>query len=167
MDYLNVFSGVAVEVLSVSGQCKWRHELGQRFTGNAMTPGGICPYIYHNMVPYRLTLEQGGYFKWRTDRKSVEVLCPNPDGKVNVKLAHDGGGKMSCRVLSVEGHCCAGYRKGTDLPLESSPDLCPLAFVSLFPDLLSFLGEASVPEAEVSCPSTFGQVRFRIRKQRP
>jgi uncharacterized repeat protein (TIGR04076 family) len=163
MNYLQVYLDSTVEVISVSGKCNWLHSIGQQFSDNTKTAGGICPYLYHNMIPYALTFNKGGYFKWRTDRKSVEILCPNPREKVNTLLSHDGFGKMSCHVLSAGEGCCAEYKIGTILPIDSTTGLCPLAFAVLFPVLLGCLEETD-GEAEVCCPSTQGKVLFRVRR---
>ena len=130
----------------------------------AITAGGVCPYLYHNMIPYRMTFEQGGCFRWRADRRSVEVLCPNPYGKVNILLRKEGNAKKRCQVLTIEGACCANYRAGQCFDMELPPGVCPLAFVTIFPVLLRYFREKIV-DAVAICPSTRGQVKFQILKK--
>ncbi|MBI5562816.1 MAG: TIGR04076 family protein [Deltaproteobacteria bacterium] len=73
-DYLHGFEGLTVEVA--------RHGAGaaRQLRASEIAPPGLCPLFYHNLIPYMMTLEHGGWFRWvRRDKNSfLRRPLPSP-----------------------------------------------------------------------------------------
>lgn len=81
---------VSIYVREVKGHCGAGHEEGDRFSLEGSEHGMICPYAWHVLFPFTLTLLYGGTFpwkyegsKWEKKDKFVEfVRCPDPVNRV-------------------------------------------------------------------------------------
>ncbi len=130
-----------------------------------LAPKGLCPFFYHNLVPYIVTLLNGGWFRWVKRDKNLfyrrapskglfkdqsvnsafpnEVLvqCPNPAASVvagvGVKV-FDGKKTITLRILSSSEACLEGYKEGAEIEMnEEEFGMDPLSFNSFFPALLA------------------------------
>lgn len=162
-NYLTRFGKPAIEVLETKGEhclCK----KGDVFTIDEMVPiSDLCPFAYHNLIPYIVTLLNNGWFRWTKKEKDVssrylrtegyfrgssvnrsfpnEVLvqCPNPASAVVIGVGirlNDGKKSITLRVLHQEGLCYAGHKKGDEFTIEEDGiKFSPLVFNALFPYL--------------------------------
>jgi uncharacterized repeat protein (TIGR04076 family) len=72
-----------VEIEVVGGTCQGgEHPLGQKWTFDGVTPGGMCLGAFHAIVPYLYTLRCGGVFPWAepNERDTVDIKCADPKG---------------------------------------------------------------------------------------
>ena len=79
-------------IVSIRGHCNWGMEVGDEFELSAMSPGGLCPYLYYNIYPYVMTLQFGGEFPdeypWAGDR--LEFICPDVINAARIQLRREG-----------------------------------------------------------------------------
>lgn len=170
-NYLARLGKPNIEVLETKGECRWCKK-GDIFTIDEMLPvNGLCPFAYHNLIPYIITLLNNGWFRWTKKEKDLnkrylrteeyfkdssvnrafpnEVLvqCPNPDAAVvmGVGIKLDGKKKLlTIRVLNKNSLCCAGHKKGDEFTVcEDDIEFPPLLFNTIFPYMMldSFGGD--------------------------
>ena len=158
-NYLTALDGVTIELLKAGNEAALTS-----YGMKEIVPVGLCPLLYHNLIPYILTLSNNGWFRWirrsgadeerRTPEDALftsssvnsafpnEVLvqCPNHLASVVVGVSVNGSGaakSIALRVLRVKGFCHAGHAKGDELKVR--PDaiaVSPEAFNSIFPAAL-------------------------------
>lgn len=160
-NYLTKLGNPVVEVLETKGTC-YSCEKGDVFTISKMVPiQGLCPFAYHNLIPYIVTLLNNGWFRWtkkekdlsnrysRTERhfkrssinrafpNEVLVQCPNPESAVVIGVGIRPNNEkrlITLRVLHQEGLCYAGHKKGDEFTFEEGNiKFSPLLFNALFP----------------------------------
>ncbi len=160
-NYLTRLGKPAIEVLETKGErclCK----KGDVFTIDEMVPiPGFCPFAYHNLIPYIVTLLHDGWFRWTKKEKDIssrylrtveyfrsssvnrafpnEVLvqCPNSESAivigVGIRLNNEKK-SITLRVLHQEGLCYAGHKKGDEFTVEEDDiKFSLLVFNALFP----------------------------------
>jgi len=83
---------VICRVVSIRGHCDYGLKIGDEFEVSAISSGGICGYLYHNIYPFVMVYQFGGRFpesrNWPGDR--IEVFCPDVIGCVRVQLRPEG-----------------------------------------------------------------------------
>lgn len=187
-NYLHRLGKPTVEVFEVVGECRYRKE-GHLFTMEEMVPAPLCPFAYHNLIPYIITLLNNGWFRWvkrerhtntrylvskklfedssvnRAFPNEVLVQCPNPRVSVvfGVGVNADGGKKtITVRLLSQNDLCPMGHKEGDNFKIsEEDIKFCPLSFNSLFPYmLLSSFGKSGF----VRCPDPKRSVVFNVHQ---
>lgn len=187
VNYLNRLGRPIVEVYDIKGEdpC-WSK--GELFTLEEIIPAPLCPFAYHNLSPYIVTLINDGWFRWVKREKhskrhpsvsvdqfkdssvnsafpnEVLVQCPNPQSSVvmGVGLEENGGKTVTVRVLGLEAPCPMGHAKGDEFKLrEEDMKISPLIYNALFPYmLLSGSGKSGF----VKCPDPNEDITFRIRQ---
>lgn len=159
MDYLKSFEGVIVDARAS------RSQPARSFTLGEITPAGLCPLFYHNLMPYMATLLDGGWFRWvKRDKNSFlrrqsfagafkekrvnsafpnEVLVQCPNHLVTVVAGvgikrHDGKKRITLRILRSDGICPAGYTEGREIEVcEDDFALDSAVFNALSPAILN------------------------------
>lgn len=159
MDYLKSLESVVVDV-KADGLRQARS-----FTLREITPAGLCPLFYHNLMPYMAILLDGGWFRWvKRDKNSFfrrqafagvfkgsrvnssfpnEVLVQCPNHLVTVVAGvgikrHDGKKHISLRILRSDGICPAGYVKGTEIEVCEDDIVLDLSvFNAIVPAILN------------------------------
>jgi uncharacterized repeat protein (TIGR04076 family) len=70
-----------VEITVSKGKCQGEyHHIGQKFTIDGQTPGGMCLGAWNAISPYVVTLLYGGSFPWENEKGVVTIHCPDPKG---------------------------------------------------------------------------------------
>lgn len=163
-NYLSRLGKPSVEVLETNGKCRWCKK-GGIFTIDEMVPiSGLCPFAYHNLTPYIITLLNNGWFRWVKKGKDLntrysraekffkdssansafpnEVLvqCPNPYAAVVIGVGikiEDQKKFLTMRILHQNGLCYAGHKKGDEFNVcEEDISFHPLVFNTVFPYML-------------------------------
>jgi uncharacterized repeat protein (TIGR04076 family) len=63
------------------GECQGKtHEVGQVFTVERTTPGGMCLGAWHAISPYLMTLRLGYDLPWEKEKGVAYIHCPDPQG---------------------------------------------------------------------------------------
>ncbi len=79
----------------------------------------FCPYFLHTLIPYIVTLSEGGIFHWmsKEDPDAVKLMCPNPNGGVvcTLKRKKEKNGQvlLEAEIVSVGGSCIFGHTPGS------------------------------------------------------
>lgn len=131
-------------------------------------PPGLCPLLYHSLLPYIITISEGGWFGWVKKTKDLDfrkdinaddfgranadclypnevlVRCPNIHASVIAGLGpYSGAGGqpgLLLRILSENGGCAANYAAGEKIILSKDDfKIPPAEYNALFPALLSSL----------------------------
>ncbi len=112
--------------------------LGLEVTLDKIFPAGLCPTLMNVAIPYIITFQKGGYFKWRKDIHTVEAQCPNSESCVAFEIRRDPSGAkpLSLVIKQVRGKCPKAHREGETYHFDFSKIVCPYLFVRLFPYLL-------------------------------
>ena len=66
---------------------------GKNYESSEILPHNMCPWLYHTLYPYYLTLLHGGKFDWN-ERGGVQVGCPAAEGINLVVKKRDNDGKV-------------------------------------------------------------------------
>ena len=129
-----------------------------------MIPANLCPFAYHNLNPYMITLFNHGWFRWVKKGKDVNkrypvsknlfkdssvnrkfpnevlVCCPNPFVSVvfGVGLNITNRKKtITLRILNQKGSCPMGHNEGDKFEIsEEDIKFPPETFNVLFPYIL-------------------------------
>lgn len=101
-------------------------------------PAGLCPTLMNVALPYIITFQKGGYFKWRKDIHTVEAQCPNSSVLVafEIKRSPTGAPPLSLVIKKVRGKCPKAHHEGETHHFDFSKLICPHLFTRLFPYLL-------------------------------
>ena len=70
-------------VEKTTGTCTFMNSSFPIIGGDAF-PQKMCPYAFHAVFPYYLTLINGGWFSWVSKGEGVIVQCSNPHGSVEM-----------------------------------------------------------------------------------
>ncbi len=182
-NYLTALDNVTIELLKAGNEAALTS-----YGMKEIVPAGLCPLLYHNLIPYVLTLSNNGWFRWirrsgageerRTPEDALftsssvnsafpnEVLvqCPNHLASVVVGVSVNGSGatkSIALRVLRVKGLCHAGHAKGDELKVR--PDaiaVSPEAFNTIFPAVLECAVDG---RSSFKCKSPTGADVYVIR----
>ena len=72
---------MTVQIKVKAGQCQGnRHDVGQVFTVDQTTPGGMCPGAWNAIAPYLTALRYGASFPWEKEKGTATIHCPDPEG---------------------------------------------------------------------------------------
>ena len=70
---------VAAKVVSIKGNCRAGHKVGDEFILGRECPAGICGWAYCALHARMTVLAYGGIFPWRdAPDYSTLVACPDP-----------------------------------------------------------------------------------------
>ncbi len=135
-DYLPDFSGLALSQLN-DCSCCLRTWPKQATSLARLLPENLCPFIFNIALPYLLTLQGGGYFKWRKDIDTVVAQCPGTQGKVSfeLKAGRERGALMpvALSITGAQGRCPQNHFPGQCFSIDFSSTLCPHLFIRIFP----------------------------------
>ena len=77
---------VEITVVAQKGSCGAGHKVGDKWTVENHTPGGICLSAYPIMEPSIQVLKYGGSFPWSEDPDVSGAVCPDPQNPVVFRL---------------------------------------------------------------------------------
>jgi len=66
-------------------------------------PFGLCPFLFHAIYPYLLTLAHGGKFSWVRANEEVSVSCPYLKGVVAGICGNQK--QIEVRIRNIYGEC--------------------------------------------------------------
>ncbi len=134
------------------------------YSGTAVLPEGMCPWLYHSVYPYMLGLIYGARFSYNEEGDS-NAGCPavhgvdtvvrrrDNDGSVDDRISDDTEWVVYAEVVRV-GECPRGHKVGDRFVFPTclrEHYVCPAGFNNAFPLL-----DADVPpcidRARVRCP---------------
>ena len=73
---------IEITVVSQKGTCGAGHKVGDKWTVNIHTPGGICISAYEAMESNINVLKFGGSYPWSNEKDVTRVVCPDPQNPV-------------------------------------------------------------------------------------
>ena len=72
---------MTVRITVKGGKCQGNiHRVGEVFSVDDTTPGGICIGAWNAIAPYLTTLSCGGNFPWEREDGVATIHCPDPEG---------------------------------------------------------------------------------------
>jgi uncharacterized repeat protein (TIGR04076 family) len=77
---------VEITVVAQKGSCGAGHKVGDKWTVENHTPGGICLAVYPHMHSSIDVLKYGGAFPWSENPDITAVVCPDPQNPVVFEL---------------------------------------------------------------------------------
>ncbi|MFC1981587.1 TIGR04076 family protein [Chloroflexota bacterium] len=77
---------IVVKVVSQKGTCVYGHKVGDEWTIQRLTPGGICLGAFNNFYPFFRVLNFGGGFPYEKDPSVTRVACPDPNNPAVFEL---------------------------------------------------------------------------------
>ena len=82
-----------IQITVIKGECQGDiHKVGQVFTVEDTTPGGVCLGAWNAIAPYLVTLMCGGNFSWEEEDGVATIHCPDPKGiTLKLKRINEGG----------------------------------------------------------------------------
>ncbi|MBL7071559.1 MAG: hypothetical protein ISS26_05265 [Candidatus Omnitrophica bacterium] len=130
-----------------------------------ITPNGLCPLLYHTLIPYIVTLLDGGWFGWIEKKKDtnyrkkidpkdfnkssvdrlypneVLVQCPNINASIIVGVGpyinSRGEREVLLRILNKKGECPNNLEIGNEIILNKNDfKISPTEYNAGFPSLL-------------------------------
>ncbi|MDY6863962.1 MAG: TIGR04076 family protein [Thermodesulfobacteriota bacterium] len=172
------FENILIEVKSVEGTCKAGFHVGKVFTLEAMVPKGLCPFLYHSILPYLEAIENGAFFNL-SEKNFILVQCPNPKVGVTVKIHQTKEKETQISVMAIHAKKvnCPYHHfemgKNWLMPFNQAT-FCRRAYDSMFPYLNALSsqirnGSAGRNVFSVTCPSypnfvTFKEIRLKPQR---
>lgn len=138
--------------------CKIRYWTEKEVTLDKIFLGGICPFIFNIAIPYVITFQNGGYFKWSKNLDTVEAQCPIAMGGVEFEIKNEliDRGRISLLIKRIRGYCPNGHKEGQIYHLDFSKIICIHIFARIFPYLLLLEHKSGIEKhragISVSCP---------------
>jgi len=162
---------IAIEVKSIEGNCSAGLRVGDRFSLETIAPKGLCPFLYHAILPYVEAIENGAMFK-RPENNYIIIQCPNPDVGVAVKIHQTKGSEPQISIIAAhtgKSNCpCYHFEIGDHWLIRKAPTtFCRRAFDSIFPYLNALssqirTGSVDKDALTVTCPSHPEFVTFQV-----
>jgi uncharacterized repeat protein (TIGR04076 family) len=76
-----------VRITVKGGECgDGIHKIGQEFTFERTTPGGMCPRAWDAISPYLIRLSLGDSFPWEDEDGLATISCPHPGRGITLEL---------------------------------------------------------------------------------
>ena len=151
--------------------CELRSWNKKEVSLDMILPAGICPNLFAVALPYIITFQHGGYFKWSADMQNVSAQCPDPEGGVafTIDKKSGDGKKLSLTITAVQGCCPRMHKMGQAYELDFSQLVCPHLFIRLFPYLLLREGEKDGGRYKdgivITCPFEAKDMRYVLIKK--
>ena len=163
---------ITLKIVSASRECKYK--TGEEFPLKDVLPLDECFFALHEVMPYYVTLKNGGYFKWEKDVNKVTTQCPNTDIAVALNVVRGEDNSISTEVTSVKStECPKKYMKGNRIltSVIDNPHICITALDTLLPYIL-FLENCSQKQEKaepipVQCSFSERPTVFRLRLKEP
>jgi len=74
-----------VKITTVTGDCPYGHQKGEKFIVTTMNSDGLCGSLYQAIHPFIVSLEYEGGVVWGKNEGSIKAHCPE-GGKVQVEI---------------------------------------------------------------------------------
>lgn len=129
-----------------------------------LIPAGVCPALFAIAVPYLLTFQGGGYFKWRKDKFSVQAQCAHGKGPVafEIRVTDKSRTRFEISIQNAGSGCVYAHRAGQVFAVEPEQ----LGCLHLFPRLFLFMrmmeSAGRAGEMSVACPFGGNPSRYRL-----
>lgn len=145
-----------VVVCEKGGECKFNHNIGDKFKISEMGPKGLCVHAYHAVLPYIHTMTNEGWMRWVAKDDGVIVQCPRHDKNMVLKVKKPGE-DILLEVFQVRGSCSNNHKVGEKYVLEKDTlTVCPKVF-----DLAYSCCFSKNKHLELCCPKPEG---IKIKK---
>ncbi len=83
-----------IRITIKDGECRGGyHKVGQVFTFEHTSPGGMCLGAWTAIAPYLITLSCGGNFPWEKEEGVATIRCPDPKAGIILELRRIEEGK--------------------------------------------------------------------------
>lgn len=129
---------VGFKVISACNDCKIYRE-GEIHKLSDLIPRGHCFELLHSLLPYMVTFEHEGWFKWERVRNRVVVCCPAVKNNVCVEFKKNPEPERPefvYKVLKVRGSCkFYDFGKVLQIGKKDFSNLCWKLFNIIFPYL--------------------------------
>ena len=170
----------SLEVKELSSSCRYHKRSPERFICGDIFKGFKCLELFHAVYPKVLALMYGARFS----EEELIMRCPHYKDTVTVRLYSKSIKSIIRRflnkvkqllhflypmdvvnqvvyveILSVDGRCFAGYKKGDAFEIHHTGTICPQALYSAFPGVL-----LSKEDNICQCPSDVNRVVFQKSK---
>ena len=137
------------------------YDEGKSYRLKDLIPEGHCYELLHSLMPYLLTFENEGWFKWERTRDKVVVCCPAIDANVCVelkKLTSEKPHSFEYKIMEVRGPC-GYYKPGMTWQIKQDDfgHLCRHFYNVLFPYIKT--GHEGVT---ITCGRDGGNSRFEL-----
>ncbi|MBU0761927.1 MAG: hypothetical protein KKD39_02785 [Candidatus Altiarchaeota archaeon] len=93
---------------------------------------GLCPALFHTVLPYIFSFQNGSWFSWEQDKDSVTAMCPM--GYVGVEVRRKGKNQAVVRVTE-SGLGCPRHKLGQEYATKVTSKTI-LLFDQIFPYLM-------------------------------
>lgn len=153
---------IGFKMISPCSGCKIYQE-GEVHKLSSLIPAGHCFELLHSLLPYMMTFEHGGWFKWERLKNRVVVCCPSAGNNVCVELRKSEGEegiKFEYRVIDVCGNC-KFYEIGKNMEINRKDfnHLCWHLFNNIYPYL-----RAQHHNINITCGKNKGKGQFKLLK---
>ncbi|MEO5378183.1 MAG: hypothetical protein H7832_10445 [Magnetococcus sp. DMHC-6] len=135
--------------LTLEGSCEMcglgKNKSSWQISGNDLIPKKFCFSAFFVLVPYWLSMKQGGWFRWRENKEDVTVQCPRPEGVLFLITRHSSPNQgANAQVISMLKPCPRGLEVGFSIELQNN--LCPGLIPGIFssPELAQSGGESMI-----------------------
>lgn len=130
------------ETVEACASCKL-YRKGETYRLSNLIPQGHCYEMLHTLIPYIVSFEHGGWFKWEKDKDTVIVCCPHVDNNACVRIRKMTEGEIinfEYEIIGVKGDC-PFYKAGETYRIDRTgfSGLCWKLFNILFPYLKTSL----------------------------
>jgi uncharacterized repeat protein (TIGR04076 family) len=68
---------VKVKIVHIKGTCPYEHKVGDEWTVDHKTPGGMCNMAYMSMYPHIRVLQRGGQYELPKGSGVIRLGCPD------------------------------------------------------------------------------------------
>lgn len=68
---------VTITLVANNRPCHAGHTIGEQWTYDGMTPGGMCGSAWHTVYPWAMMMAAGGAFEWQEDPDVMRLSCPD------------------------------------------------------------------------------------------
>ncbi len=177
-------SEIPIAVAGMKRSCAY-HRKTMIFPKENLAPAGLCTMAYHSAYPAFLALLYG---KGLPD--TVFLSCSGTGSRVDFALERKARAikpfldileklllltpfrldiikyRVKMRVVAVDGVCKKQIKEGHCYTLGRKGLFCPSSFYSVFPALISRLGEHEQPSCICTCTSVPCQISYRLGSEK-
>ncbi len=83
---MNKSHPVRMRVIEVRKSCPNGHQVGDEWSVDGKTPGGMCMGSFSSCLPYLTALRFGASFPWEKREGTTTIGCPDPVNQVVWRL---------------------------------------------------------------------------------
>jgi len=155
-----------------------KNKNGKNYESSEILPHNMCPWLYHTLYPYYLTLLHGGKFDWN-ERGDVQVGCPaaegidlvvkkrDNDGTIHPDITKDMKYAVYADVVKVNGECPSNHKVGDRFVFPTvwkEKFLCSAGYNHVFP-LMNLKPPKCLDKKAVRCPKWNEPVFYDVTKE--